>query len=277
MSRKLIFALLLSLSLGAMAFAQSSGGQICIRAFEDRNGNGQQDANEPPITRGLTATLADGQGVIINTSAMETSPNASSGTLCFQRLEAGQYTMRVVSADYNATTPNEFISAVSDTGVPQVFPFGGQVIPIEIVPQNTSTGGDLSLSPAEQRAAFIRLLFAGIGAVVIMGAMTVVGALIYFFALRNKAPQKRSTGQYASVRSTGSYAAVPSTGQFLKPDTGQYPKLSDTDIPVSAQRFDDTDAPKARPTSPDIPYDKVDDGFQFEDEDPNAVFKPPQE
>lgn len=269
MSRKLIIALLLSLAIVGVSSAQSSGGQICVRAFEDRNGNGQQDANEPPITRGLTATLGDAQGVIIETALMENSPNASSGQLCFQRLAAGQYTMRVASADYNATTPSEFVTAVGDTGTPQVFSYGGQVIPLEIVPSSDSASGDLSLSPAEQQALLARVVFAGIGALVIMGAMAVVGALIYFFALRNPSPSPRATGQYAAVPATGSYAPVPQQ-QYLAPDAG-YARLNDTDLPASRQ--DDTDAPKARPTAVSNPYAKEDDGFQFED-DPDAPFKP---
>jgi hypothetical protein len=268
MSRKFIPALLLSLFLAGVSFAQSSGGQICVRAFEDRNGNASQDANEPPITRGISATLGDAQGVIIETAMMETSPNASGGTLCFQRLAAGQYTVRVASADYNATTPNEFVTAVSDTGVPQVFPFGGQVIPLEVVP-SSNTSGDLSLSPAEQQAFLARLVFAGIGAIVIMGAMSVVGALIYFFVLRTS-PSPRATGQYAAVPATGSYAPVSSS--YLAPDAG-YASLNDTDMPKSLQRLDDTDQPKARPEAPVNPYTKEDDGFEFED-DPDAPFKP---
>jgi len=268
MSRKLFPALLLSLLLAGMSFAQTSGGQICVRAFEDRNGNGQQDANEPPITRGLTATLGDAQNIIIETSMMEDSPTASSGTLCFQRLAAGQYTMRVVSAEYNATTLNEFVAGVSGEGTPQVFPFGGQVIPLEVVPSSSSEGGDLSLSPAEQQATFARLIFAGIGAAMIMGAMAVVGALIYFFVLRNSPAPRAATGVYAAVPATGSYAPVQH--EYLAPDAG-YAKMNDTDLP--AQRQEDTDAPKSRPTIASNPYGKEDDGFQFED-DPDAPFKP---
>jgi hypothetical protein len=268
MSRKLIAALL-SLVLAGMSFAQTGGGQLCVRAYEDRNGNAMQDANEPPITRGISASLGDAQGVIIETAMMENSPNASGGTVCFQRLVAGQYTVRVTSADYNATTPSEFVTAVSDTGVPQVFPFGGQVIPLEVVPE-TDASGDLNLSAAEQQAFLAKAVFAGIGAVVIMGAMAVVGALIYFFVLRTS-PSTKATGQYAAVRATGSHPAVQ--GQYLAPETG-YAKMSDaTDMPVSAQRLDDTDKPKTHPSVPANPYAKEDDGFQFED-DPDAPFKP---
>jgi hypothetical protein len=270
MTRKLILAALLGLFMVGMSFAQSSGGQICVRAYEDRNGNASQDANEPPITRGISATLADAQGVIVETAMMENSPNASGGTLCFQRLAAGQYTVRVASADYTATSPDEFVTAVSDTGVPQVFPFGGQVIPLEVVPNN-NTSGDLNLSPGEQQAFIARLVFAGIGGVVIMGAMAVVGALIYFFVLRTS-PAPRATGQYAAVRAIGSYPAAPA--QYLAPDEG-YAGINDTDMPVSSQRLDDTDPPKSRPTVPGNPYTKEEDGFEFEEEeDPDAPFKP---
>jgi phage-related protein len=147
MARKLILVLL-SLFLGVRVFAQSNNGQICIRAFEDRNGNSSQDANEPPITRSISVTISDSQGVIIETAMIEDSPNVTGGILCFQRLAAGSYTVRVTSAEYNPTTPNEFVIAIDNTGVPQVFTFGGQVIEST----NNATSTNFSLSAAEPHA-----------------------------------------------------------------------------------------------------------------------------
>lgn len=286
MTRRLIIALLLMLAIAGIAAAQTSGGQMCVRgAFEDRNGNGQKDANEPPITRGLSASLMNAQGIIIDTMLMDNSPNASSGTMCFQRLEAGQYSMRVSSADYMATTTHEFIGVVSDTGIPVVFPYGGQVIPIE-VPQTTDD--PLALSASEQQSTFIKFVFAAIGAVVIMGTMIVVGAIIYFAFLRNRQQaMPPTTGGYAPVPSTGSYAPISDTGSYLHPslddtDQGQHSEHADD---AAYSMYEDTDLPQARQTvaAPPNPYGDVDvedDDFSFEqdeEDDSNSTFRPPEE
>ena len=282
MTRKLLITMLFSLLVASMSVAQSSSGQLCIRAFEDRNANGSQDANEPPIIRGISATLSNATGVIVDTALMESSSTASSGTLCFQGLEAGQYTMRVSSADYNATTPSDFTAAVSDSGIPQVLSYGAQFISIE------APVIELGISQEDRlQSTLVRSIFAGLGALLIMGAMAVVGALIYFFVLRNRqAPPP--TGVYQAVPQTGAYPAVP-------PSTGQYPvantpsrampavSVDATPTPMPPSNYDmysddgedDTNHPSQR-FNPD-PYNEVpDDHFRFKD-DEDSIYKPPSE
>jgi hypothetical protein len=284
MTRRLISALLLLLTITGIAAAQTSGGQMCVRAFDDRNGNGQKDNNEPPITRSLSASLINAQGVIIDTMLMDdTSPNASSGLMCFQRLEAGQYSMRVSSADYMPTTTNEFIAVISDTGIPVVFPYGGQVIPIE-VPQ-TTLDEPLTLTASEQQAFIARLVIAGIGAIVIIGAMLVVGAIIYFAFLR-KRPQALPTNvAYEPLPSTEAIDALNDSDSYLPPalddtDKPNPPEQVD-DAPYAMYEDEDTDLPQSRPTvaAPPNPYgDTPEDDFSFEaDEEDDAAFRPPEE
>ncbi|GAB5494437.1 MAG: hypothetical protein Phog2KO_46520 [Phototrophicaceae bacterium] len=285
MTRKLLITMLFSLLIASMSSAQSSSGQLCIRAFEDRNANGSQDANEPPIIRGISATLSNATGIIVDTALMESSSTASSGTLCFQGLEAGQYTIRVSSADYNASTPSDFTAAVSDSGIPQVLSYGGQFIPVEapVVEQGVSQEERL-------QGTLVRSIFAGLGALVIMGAMTVVGALIYFFVLRNRqAPPP--TGVYQPVPQTGAYPAVPTTS------TGQHPVVNTPSRAMPAVSVDATPTPTPAPTnSYDMysddgeedtnhpsqrfntdPYnDAPDDDFRFND-DEDSIYKPPSD
>ncbi|MEM9952845.1 MAG: SdrD B-like domain-containing protein [Chloroflexota bacterium] len=291
MSRKLCLAVITTLIVASMAVAQTSTGQLCVRAFEDRNGNGTQDPNEPPIVRGLSATLSDDSGVIVDTGLMEASSTASSGTLCFQGLEAGQYRVRVSSADYIATTPNDFTSAVSDSGVPQVLSFGGQIIPIEAPVADTS----LSQEARIQRL-IAKAVVGGIGALIVMGAMTVIGVLIYFFALRNR--QQPRTGTYRPVTQTGAYPVATGTGSYPRAtDTGAYPSASNTpatgsqpaviddDMPnvrtleeVQVMYDDDEDDDTNKPTTriDTDPYnDASDDDFAFDDED--SPYRPPNE
>lgn len=290
MTRKLIFTVLFTLLMASLVTAQSSSGQLCIRAFEDRNGNAAQDANEPPIVRGLSATLADATGLIIATNLMEASSSASSGTLCFQRLAEGQYTIRVSSADYVATTASDFTAAVSDGGIPQVLSFGGQYIPVEM----PDTGDNVSQESRLQET-LVKAIAGLIGALVVMGAMAVIGAIIYFAVLRNRR-QPAPTGAYRPVPGTGQYPVAPSTGQHQPVrDTGNYP-TSDTpshgstpvreanDMPAvqtvedsydmySDDEDDDTNKPAQRVNND--PYANVpDDDFEFEDDD--ADYRPPE-
>lgn len=284
-----IISLILLLALATVVSAQTSSGQICVRAFEDRNSNGLEDQNEPRITRGLSATLANAQGVIIASTSMEESPNASNGTLCFQRLEAGQYTVRIASADYSATTPTEFISAVSATGTQPLFVYGAQLV-VSDVPASVDSA---VLSESEQRARLSRLIFSAIGAVVVIAAMAIVGAIIYLVAFRNR----------------GTAQPQPITPNYAKPATGGYPAVRTPAQPVPAvnySMYDDKDKtnPPAAPTididsglqpsivstwgtnegdsslldiPPHLPYDDVqDDGFRFDD-DGDALFRPPNE
>lgn len=284
MTRKLLITVVFSLLIASMSSAQSSSGQLCIRAFEDRNANASQDPNEPPIIRGISATLSNARGVIVDTALMESSSTASSGTLCFQRLEAGQYTMRVSSADYNATTPSDFTAAVSDSGIPQVLSYGAQAVSIEApVTEAVITQED------RLQGTLVRGIFAGLGALLIMGAMTVVGALIYFFVLRNRqAPPP--TGAYRAVPpQTGAYQAVPpqtGTYQAVPPSTGQHPAVSvdamPTPTPTNTHNnmySDDDEADTNHPAQRlnNDPYNNTsDDGFRFED-DEDSIYKPPSE
>lgn len=273
MTRKLIIAFLLLLVFTGITAAQSSGGQMCVQSFEDRNGNSQKEDNEPFINRGLSASLSNEQGVIIATMFLESSANASRGTMCFQHLDAGQYTVRVTSADYMPTTTNEFIGVVSDTGIPVVFPYGGQVIPIE-VPQAAGSDDSMSLSASEQQAFFLKVVFAGIGAVIIMGAMLVVGAIIYFAFLRKQSQSEPTTAGYPRMPDTGGYAPVTTdTGSYIPPaldDTDQPKPQEDVDDAVYSM-YEDTDLPQNRATviaPPPDPYqDAPDDDFSFEPDD----------
>jgi hypothetical protein len=267
---------------------------MCVRAFEDRNSDGQKSDNEPFITRGLSASLANEQGVIVATMFIESSANASGGTMCFQRLAAGQYSIRISSADYMATTTNEFIGVVSDTGIPVVFPFGGQLIPIE-VPQAAQSDNPLELSAGEQQAFFLKLVFAGIGAVVIMGAMTVVGAIIYFAFLRNQTQAMPTTkGTYPRVPDTGAYADVNDSDSYLPLDDTDHGNPAEEVDEALSSMYEDTDLPRATVLEPPAPYeDAAEDDFSFEPDDeadepddeadepddeadePDSAFRPP--
>lgn len=270
----LLLGLLLALT-GALSQAQASSGQVCVRAFQDRNANAQLDGGEPVITRGLSAALKV-DGIIVDTLLMDDSPTRAQGILCFQRLEPGQYSVTIRSADYTSTTDSEFVTAVSATGLPQTFDYGGQIVTVT-APVAEASPDDLSLTPEEQRRLIARLTVAGIGAALVIGLMAVIGAVIYFFLARGNRQPQYATGAYPPVdpragmppadprSSTGNMPVVP-------------PNLSTGDMPMIQEpplADDDTGKSSALPASGDAA--KPSRAYLDDDESTDAPFRPPQE
>jgi hypothetical protein len=61
----------------ALPAAAQTGGQFCVRAFEDRNGSGARDGGEPLLTRGLAVNLLNAEGVTVASGLLESSPTAA--------------------------------------------------------------------------------------------------------------------------------------------------------------------------------------------------------
>lgn len=225
--KKLGLYVLLMIFLSGMmiTMAQEGDGQVCIRAFEDRNSNGSLDANEPPITRAIGVNLMNSLSVTIDSKLLDDSPTAAQGVVCFQQLSAGDYMIVVTSADYAAVTSTVFNASVVPGAIPTRFDFGAQSITadsITITDANPSSGSDLT--PEEQNNLLQGIFFGGIGAVIVMGAMFIVGLLIYFGVFRrrmNNLPSPTTTGSFRPV--TGPMPAAHETGQHyaVRPDTGQ--------------------------------------------------------
>src|SRR5262245_7793624 len=123
--RRVLLILTIALALSSAAMAQT-GGQFCLRAYEDRNGNSQFDSGEPFITRGVSADLLNGENVVVASALMDDSPNAAQGVICFQFLTPGQYSLTVTSADFTATTPDTFTASIGDGTLPTVVEYGAQ-------------------------------------------------------------------------------------------------------------------------------------------------------
>lgn len=209
-------------------FAQETGdGQVCVRAFEDRNGNGTFDPNEPPITQGIGVNLLNIQSVTIASALLEDSEDAALGTVCFRQLATGDYTVVVTSADYTATTPTTFSALVVPQSVPTRLDFGGQIITTSATDGTSSSGG---VTEVNQDQAIQGILFGLIGAIVVMFIMAIGGAFIYFAIFRrrmNRIQAMQSTGGFRPV--TGPMPAYqPGTGpmQAVRPDTSGYPPVN---------------------------------------------------
>jgi len=175
----LIFLLLL---LTTHVSAQGDGGQFWLRAFEDRDGDAMRDAGEPLITRGISVELIDGGGMVIASALLDQSPNSTQGLVGFQYLPPGQYTMVAISADLTPTTPTQFTVLIESGALPTVVEFGGQRL---------SAAPPSALETAAQvdagRSEIVRVAAAGLGALVTIGAMTVLGLIVYAGILRPRA------------------------------------------------------------------------------------------
>jgi hypothetical protein len=257
--RQFTLMLLLVALISGLALAQTSGGQVCVRVFEDRNADGLRDANEPFLTRGISASLADIDTVIIQSLLLEDSPRAAQGIICFAGLTAGQYTVTMTSADFTFTTPETYVTSVTETDIPTPYDFGTQPILTTVAPSSADSS---TLTESEQRTLISKLFLSGLGAIVALAVMTLIGAILYFLFFRLP-PAPQATGQYPAVRATGQYAVVPSaTGQFapVKPGTGQYPAAP----PNSAMR------PVDPATGQQVHSQFTPPTFQFDDTPPPA-------
>lgn len=178
--RRWFFILAILIGLFGKTAAQS-GGQFCVRSFEDRNRSGQRDGGEPLLTRGISVNLQDSSSVTIASALLDDSPTAIEGVVCFEGLPAGQYTVTVTSADYEPTTTNTFTTSVNDTGQPAIFTFGAQ--PAAAVATGVpAQAGD----PLRERDQLARIVLAGLGALVVVFGMVVLGLIVYWLAFRRR-------------------------------------------------------------------------------------------
>jgi hypothetical protein len=207
LKRLILIAMLLAmvsilLMVSSFAAAQGDGGQFCVRAFEDRNSNGTRDSGEPLLTRGIVAELANGQGVVIASQALEDSQNAAGGVICFADLAAGTYMMSILSAEYRATTPNTTVENITPGTVPVILDYGGVSMTAQTgTTQSTDT---LGLNSTDGRTLVQRLVMSSLGSLAMVALMVVIGVIVWLTimrprALRRAAKRATSTGQYRAV------------------------------------------------------------------------------
>lgn len=230
MIRRLMFALIFLM--GMYGTAAQSGGQLCVRSFEDRNGSGTYDPDEPLLTRGVGVNLLDSSGVTIASSLLDTSPTAARGVVCFQFLPAGQYSVVMTSADYSATTPDTIATTVSETDV-TVVEFGARL---------AATPTSAAAPASAQAVDTTRVLISGVGTLLAVGFMAFLGMVVYWlaFARRQPANARATTGSMRAVRDTGVSRRVGDIGPVRRvTDTGEALAPRDT----GPMRTEDDDDP----------------------------------
>jgi hypothetical protein len=212
------------LLIGSTVHAQTSGGQFCVRAFEDTNANGKLDAGEALLTHGINVNLLNAQNVTIASALLDQSPTAAQGVVCFQFLAAGQYTINISSAEYKATTPASITTTISDNGTPTVVEFGGQSL---VAPTNNAGANTGVTTPAAdaETTQLVRILIATAGTLVVIIGMSILGFIVYMLAFgRRPSPSdaRLTTGTMRAVdkrETTGNMKTVNVT------DTGRTKKV----------------------------------------------------
>ena len=166
----------------AMLTLAQGGGQFCLRAFEDRNGNGSLEPGEPLLTAGVSAELRDSAGLVVASGLLDSSPMAAQGVICFQFLQSGEYTLVVSSAARAATGDASFTRRIDEGALPILVDYGARQLPVAAPSAPARATTDLAqLLP--------RIGLSLLGALLVMAGMFVTGALIWFFALRRRGPK----------------------------------------------------------------------------------------
>lgn len=186
---------LFSLMCVSITLAQGGSGQVCVRAYEDRNSNKQLDVGEPLLTRGVNVNLLNVESVIIASELLENSPTAAQGILCFQQLAAGTYSLAVTSADFTVTTLPTVPATVVEGGLPAVVEFGARQAAVP-----TPSASITSAVPALPQGA--RLVISTLGALAMAAIMVVIGLLLYavIFAPRLSAARTGEARRSSSMR-----------------------------------------------------------------------------
>ncbi len=201
---KPIFLLALLLALALPIFAQDSGGQFWVQAFEDRNGNGQHDPGEPFLTSGVSVNLLNSSGVVMASGDLDNAPYASQGYIGFLYLAPGDYTAVITAGSLTATTPDHVKVTITQGEAPVKIMFGAETASaLQAVQTGGSTVPATIAPPTLWNSQIARVALSGFGAIVVIGIMMVIGIGIYLLILRPRAPRdvrRTTTGNMRPVR-----------------------------------------------------------------------------
>lgn len=202
------FAVLVALMLALLLPVQAQAdGQFCVRAYEDRNGNGVRDGGEPLLRDGISAELSDESGVVIASALLVNSPTAAQGVICFTGLAPSQYTISVSSADYAATTPATMTLSLQAGDLPAVLEYGARSL--------TAADAEELLTAAQEPTFednLMRILWASLAAIGAALIMMVLGGLVWLIFFRRRAVEASApmdTSAYQRPKDTDSYPPVP--------------------------------------------------------------------
>ena len=174
--RPLLLCLLLVMAPPLLA---QDTGQLCVRSFDDRDGDGLRGPDEGAIAHGVSAGLRNPAGVIIATLLLEDSPFADNGILCFDQLRAGDYQISLRSAEYASTTAAAFAASVNPGDPPALLEFGLQ--PLRLT-EPSRPAPDVAID-----AALVEAVLRGTaGAAIVAVILCLILLLIYLVVSRRR-------------------------------------------------------------------------------------------
>ena len=189
-ARRILMILCLSLAPLGTATSQE-GGQICVMSFEDRNGNGRFDENEPPVTQGIAVNAQSALGITVATKLLEASSYVAPGLLCLDDLPRGEYQLHLTSALYQATTDSAYSALVAPGMAPARLDFGVVALPLAAVaPQAASD----QLS-AQQMQGLRGMGIGLIASILISLLMLLIGGLIFILLFHRRLNSMRAQRQ----------------------------------------------------------------------------------
>lgn len=186
-----LFCLLILMTLAARA---QETGQICVLTFDDRDGNGSRDADERSIPHGIGASLLNADGVTIAAALLDDSPFAANGLMCFDQLRAGEYRLRVTSAEFIGTTASTFAASVNPGDAPARIEFGVR----PLLADEAARAGAFDLDAVTVAVLARAMLVAAL----VFVAMSVIGLLIYLLVFRRRLPRARAMAAPPAHQST---------------------------------------------------------------------------
>ena len=146
-------------------------GQVCVLAFNDRNGDGQQSADENPLA-GVVFALADSNG-----PKDSYTTDGVSEPYCFTNLPPGSYTLTAKApGGYSGTSPKTQIVAIS--GGKEDFVFGARRGGAVATPTRAGSSGGGSGATSSLLGGAGRYILAGAALLVLIGLGFVAGFVL---------------------------------------------------------------------------------------------------
>ncbi len=149
---------------------EAGGGSICVMSYDDVNGNGIREAEEPKLA-GITFVLNDGTEMIGRYTT-----DGVSEPYCFAELAAGAYVVSWTGDNFKATNDQTWAINVEPGSILN-HEFGAQ-------PLNRSGDEGAGAGPGEGGLPpWVIALGAALGVIVLLGG---IGALGYFLVIRRQ-------------------------------------------------------------------------------------------
>ena len=155
----------------AAPLAQQGTSQICVLAFEDKNGNGVRDNNEP-LLGAVGFTLADTNGL----KGSYTS-DGSSEPYCFGKLDPGSYTVRAKApTNFESMTEGQWAISLA-SGAQYDAKYGARRIGGEASSSGNTPSGSTA-APSGGTSTLGRIVLGGLGVIILLAAGFMAGTIV---------------------------------------------------------------------------------------------------